>query len=430
MKKKRLFMFVATLALLSAQLVFPSNGRAMSVASGGPFLSQEITVSAVDNTKSWPSVAYNSKHNEYLVVWDISWPSGTFDIRAQRVSAQGKLLGGEFIVYSDPTHLSSDASVAYDPVNDRYLVVFAYKDITDTDLYGRLIPWNGPSAGLTIFPIITWGSFQRNPKVIFAGGLQNQFVMVWENTVTSGSPKTYVSVKHINLDGTSLSGTADLSYSDASYHYIRPGITYNLARNEFLVVWEKFDVVNSDIWAARINGSNYHTTGSPFTVAGWPDNESHPGVDACNIANKYLVTWQSDVGTGGTDYAIYGYTINGITDANNGLDTVFQIDNTTLPETQPSVACSRSGEQFLVVYQQMKTNLKYGIRARMVYPDSSMDAAFNLVLPGLDRTQAAVASGSINFLVAWSHQRDVNNVDIHAKLVTRFKVFLPSILRP
>jgi hypothetical protein len=428
MKQNRLITFLGVLALLGLLPTTMASGQAAASVSGGPYMSHEITVNAVDNSKYGPSVAYNSNHNEYLVVWDAAWLSGANDIRAQRVSARGQLLGSEFVVYSNSSHLSSEPSVAYDPVNDRYLVVFSYKNITDTDLYGRLIPWNGPSAGLTIFPIITWTSYQRNPKVIYAGGLQKQYVMVWENTVTSGTPKTYVSVKHINPDGTFTGGSADLTYSDASYNYIRPDITYNLARNEFLVVWEKFDVVNSDIWAARIHGSYGTMTGSPLAVAAWPDDETHPAVAACNIADKYLVAWDSDVGTGGTNYDLYGRIVNG----DGSFGAVSWIDATTSPEIESDVACSLSGNQFLVVYQQRYTNLKYGITARRVFPNLAMEPAFQIVQPGSasDRTNPVVVSGTTSFLVAWEHERDgVAYQDIHARLVSLQALFLPLIRR-
>jgi len=47
--------------------------------------------------------------------------------------------------------------VAYDPTNDRYLVVYIYDvngDGSDYDLRGRLIPWNGPDRGAT-YPIVS-----------------------------------------------------------------------------------------------------------------------------------------------------------------------------------------------------------------------------------------------------------------------------------
>jgi len=280
---------------------------------------------------------------------------------------------------------------------------------------------------LAAFPIITWGTSQWNPKLVYAGGIQKEFLVVWSNTSTAGSLPAYVSVKRIRADGSFPSSGADLTLSDSSKNYINPDVSYNLARNEYLVVWDKVSS-SHDIWGVRITGNAVPLGGGPFAIAGWPDNEESPSVAACNVADQYLVTWQSDVGTGGTNYDIYGYLVNG----DGTLDTVFWIDNTTLPEIESSVACNRSGNQYLVVYQQRWTNLKYGITGRLVFPDHSMEAAFVVIPPGgaADRTMPAVAGGNSSYLVAWEHQRDGTSYqDIHGRIVTPHVVFLPLVLR-
>jgi hypothetical protein len=436
MKKNRLWMLTGALLLVSALLVSPLNGLASSIVDGvsisadDPYLSSNIVISAVDNIKHLPSIAYNSKHNEYLVVWHTEWPIQTRDIRAQRVSAQGTLLGSEFVVYSSDTKDSAQPSVAYDPINDRYLVTFIYDasgNGSDWDLYGRLIPWDGPSDGLTAFPIITWPSSQWNPKVVYAG-TQQEFLVVWNNTYTGGTPPAYISGKRIRPDGSSFGPGSDMTLSESGVNYINPNLSYNLARNEYLVVWDRVGGSGSsdDIWGVRLRGDAVPLGGGPFMIAGWPDNEMSPAVAACNNADKYLVVWQSDVGTGGTNYDIYGYFVTG-----DGVpEHVFWIDNTTLPEIQPSVACNNGGNQFLVAYQQRWTNLKYGITARQVFPDWSMKSAFVVVPPGAstDRTYPAVAGGKGNYLVAWEHQRDGTSYqDIYGRLVTPNMFFLPFI---
>jgi hypothetical protein len=400
-------------------------------AADEPYLGNEIVVSAIDNVKHLPSVAFNSKHNEYLIVWNAEWTIGTRDIRAQRVSAAGKKIGSEFTVYENPTRDSAQPSVAYEPVNDRYLVTFIYDtfgDGSDWDLYGRLIPWNGPSAGLNAFPIITWTTSQWNPRVVYAG-TQKEFLVVWNNTYTTGPLPAYVSGKRIRPDGSFPSAGSDLTLSDPSLNFVNPDVSYNLARNEYLVVWDRWTSFNNhDIWGVRLRGDAVPLGAGPFAIAGWPDSEELPAVAACNVADKYLVTWQSDVGTGGTDHAIYGYFITGA----GALEHVFQVDNTTSPEEEVSIACNQPGNQYLVVYQQRWTNVKYGITARLVFPDHSMKPAFVVIPPGgtADRTNPAVVGGAGGYLVAWEHERDGTSYqDIHARLVIPNKAFLPLIFR-
>jgi hypothetical protein len=430
MKKSRLISFLAVLALLGLLPVTAVCGQAAMAAPGDPILSHEITVNSVDNGKYVPSVAYNPVRQEFLAVWHTTWGGlGTRDIRGQRLSLTGKLLGTEFTVYSNFTHDAFQPSLAYDPENDRYLVTFVYNTSTNptnmatdnTDLYGQLVNGNGSLSG-TAFSIITWPNQQLVPKVVYAGGMQKQFVIVWNNTYTGGSPLAYVSVKHINPDGSFTGAAASWTYSEGANNLVNPDITYNIHNNEFMVVWDRV-AGSDDIWAARLQGA-YGTLGSPFAVAGWTADESLPSVDACNVANKYLVAWQSDQDTGGSDYAIYGYTING----DGSLDTVFMIDDTTSPETQPDVACDASGRNFLVAYAQRWTSTYYGISARKVYPNASMETAFVITPPGnhADRTKPAVVHGPSNFLVAWENIRDSTTIqDIHARLVAFYAQYLP-----
>jgi hypothetical protein len=148
----------------------PPESRTIQAASDAPRLSREIIISALDNEQLPPAVAYNWKHREYLVVWHDKWAVGTRDIRGRRIAADGAVLA-EFEIYSNPTRDSAQPAVDYDPVNDRYLVVWIYDtfgDGSDWDVYGRFIPWAGPNPSVTEFPIITWPSKQWNPKVAYA----------------------------------------------------------------------------------------------------------------------------------------------------------------------------------------------------------------------------------------------------------------------
>jgi hypothetical protein len=439
MKMISLLKLTMASALLAVQFILPTGGQASpvlssrAVSNSAPYLSGEILISGLDNVKHLPSVAYNSKRNEYLVVWHTEWTIGTRDIRAQRVSPAGKLLGSEFTVYENPTRDAAQPSVAYDPVNDRYLVTFVYDsfgDGSDWDLYGRLIPWNGPSASMAAFPIITWSTSQWNPKVVYAGGIQQEFFVVWNNTYTAGTPPAYVSGKRMRPDGTFPSSGSDLTLSDMSINYVNPDVSYNLARNEYLVVWEKVtSLSNHDIWGVRITGNAVQLGGGPFGIAGWPDSEEIPAVAACNMANQYLVTWQSDQQSAGSiNYAIYARYING----DGSVAGVHLVDDTTSPEIHADVACINGGRQYFIAWQTRYVTGYYGVWARLAFPDESFQDSFGLVQPGAsaDRTYPSIAGGNSNYLVAWEHERaGTSYQDIRGRVVTPSMIFLPLVIR-
>ncbi len=288
-----------------------------------------------------------------------------FEARAtgnsRRISSTGELLSW-FAVASIPNK-QMNPSVAYDPVHDRYLVVFAYGtwgDGSDWDVYGRFIPWNGPDAGLAVFSICDWTSNQRRPVVAY-GSTQEEFLVTWTNA-PSGQP-TYISARRVFADGSGFpanpflvsSGPEDRDFQDVSY---------NQARNEYLVTW---DVVKSgtgvDIYGVRLSATGSALTGGDpavtgeFPIAGWPAVEEFPKVAACARADQYLVAWQSDQDTGGTDFAIYARYLSG-----DGVPgNVYEIVDTVAPQLFVDVACDARGEKYLLAWQDKYVGGEYGI---------------------------------------------------------------------
>ncbi len=354
--------------------------------------------------------------------------AGNRDIYGQRISSRGELLSW-FTVATGAGGDNRDRaypSVAYDPVNDRYLVVFihdVFGDGSDYDLGGRFIPWNGPDPGLTEFPICNWGTHQWNPKVVY-GRTMEEFLVVWNNVYQAGTPPMYISGRRIKAaDGTFPGGSSDLTISHTTENRVNPDVTYNLARNEYLVVYDNA----TDIFGTRFTGNLGGNFGGEFGIADWsPDTEIHPAVAACKEANQYLVAWQSDQGA--SNNAIYARFISG----DGTLAGVHLVDDTTGPEREPDVACNQAGNQYLLTWQIEYVGGHYGIRARQVYPNETMDTSFVIVDATwvADRTRPAIAGGYTNYLVAWEHQRDGTFYqDIHGRLVTPHKLFLPLVIK-
>lgn len=419
---------ITTSSLFLAVVVFSANASFSRLAAplslSKPYLSGEIGISNLDNEEYLPSVAYNWKHHEYLVVWHTSWTIGTRDIRGTRVSSSGKVLS-TFTIYENATKDSAQPAVAYDPVNDRYLVVWVFDSFgngSDWDLYGRFIPWNGPSSALNEFAISTWITNQWSPRVAYGRAVE-EFLVVWANEYQSAVLPMYISARRITAsNGNFPGGSSDLTVSHATENRINPDVTYNLARNEYLLVYDNA----VDIFGIRLTGDLSHNFGGEFGIAGWPDTEIHPAVAACRGADQYLVAWQSDQGS--NNDAIYARFLNGEGTPGN----VYKIDDTSSPEREADLACNEAGTQYLIAWQTRYTNVKYGVWARLVQPDETMGSQFAIVQPGVDsdRTNPIVAGGHSNYLVAWEHQRGGTSYqDIHGRLVSPFAVFIPLVHR-
>jgi hypothetical protein len=417
---KNIFRFVLVILalMLMAGTLFNSSTASTSIQADYP--TSPFMISELSANQYRPDIAYNSKHHEFLVVWENVWPGGAHDIYAQRVSTTGKLLS--WFSVSTSNNNKMNPSVAYDLIHDRYLVVFAYDAIgngTDWDVYGRFIPWNGPSTGLADFIICNWTSNQRRPVVAF-GYAQGEYLVTWTNGPI-GQP-TYISARRIYADGSGFpsngflvsSGPENRDYQD---------VTYNLHRNEYLITWDVAkSASNYDIYGKRLDGfGNTLTGGNPsilgeFPIAAWPDIEERPAVAACDQADQYLVAWQSDQGTGEVDFAIYGYYLNG-----DAVPVhVLLISDTTLPQLYVDISCNAKGNKYLLAWQDRYVGGENGIWARLAFPNWTLGEEFPVVGPlqNADREWPSVSGGHSVFLTAWEHDRDVSDIkDIYGRMI-------------
>lgn len=418
------------LAIVAGAAMARPSGLAAAPAASTPNLGSEITISALDNMQYGPAIAYNWKHREYLVVWENEWGGGGHDIYAQRISNQGELLSWFYVPVSPGANNRMHPDVAYDPVNDQYLVVWIH-DISGNgsnwDVRGRLIPWNGDDPNPAEIAICDWTSSQWKPRVAY-GRAQEEFLVVWMNA--PAAVPTYISARRVTAaDGTFPGGGFTISSGSENRDY--PDVAYNLARNEYLVVWDvDYGGASTglDIYAVRLQGNGNELGGGEFGIAGWPDNEERPAVAACDAADQYLVGWQSlQSGV----YNLYVRFLQGDGAMDGGP---YAIAGSPFNETEHDIACSMSGQEYLVAWQQQYTSVTgpAAVWGRQVHSDKSMGPEFGIIAgaTGDERTHPAVAGGYVNYLTAWEHDRlGTSYQDIHGRLLIPHLVFLPLVIR-
>ena len=399
---------ILTLLVLSvgSRPALPSADEGALAAQLGP----EIAISELPGNEYGPAIAYNTNHDEYLVVWH----DADDVIHARRVSPSGQVWGS-FAVASN-AYGKRQPSVAYDPARDRYLVTWIYDywgNGTDFDIYGRFVPWDGPSASFTDFSICGWTNHQWRPAVAFAR-TQDEYLVVWMNDGASPGVASYISGRRVWADGSGFPVSPFLISSGPEDRDF-PDVAHNLARNEYLVAWDA-NIGGGNIYGMRLSGTGTPLGGGEFAIAGWPSNEGRPSVAACHGADQYLVAWESDQETGGSDWAIYGRYVSG-----GGVPGyVSMVDDTTAPELAVDVSCDAGGWQYLLAWQTMYASAWYGVWGRIAYPDETMEPQFGIVQPGPShhRTEPAVGGGGGHFLTAWEHEAGfVVDRDIHGRLV-------------
>lgn len=380
----------------------------------GQTMRPEVAISELDNVQYLPQSAHNSQRDEYLVVWHNSG-SGSRDIYGKQLDGSGNTLAS-FTITTGGVYLAQP-TVAYDDINDQYLVVWirdTFGDGSDWDLWGRLIPWDGPDGTLQEFSIDVKSSDQYSPTVAFAL-TQQEFFVVWNND--DGSSPIDVEGRRILLDGT-FPPNSSVSIASGASHLANPDVAYNLARNEYLVT---YDLNGADIMATRLTGEGVILGGGEFGIADWPDPESRPAVATCRGGiDQYFVVWQSLVGANDND--VYGrfVTGGGVVDG-----APIHFDFTVIDEQRPDVICHTGLSEYLVVWEQQynSTSGPFGIWGQRLTTSGELSESFAVRAPYGGETGVciapAVAAGEQGFLVGWEHERQGTSYqDIYGRLVT------------
>jgi hypothetical protein len=342
--------------------------RAERIAADSRSLGGKWVAAGCPAERRYPDVAYNSKSNEYLVVW-VEESGGINYIKLQRLSAEAQLLGGAVTIVQDSNPLLHPA-VAYAFTSDKYLVVWEDTFPGGSDIIGRVISAGGQ-------PEPSWVVISQDP---------------------GGQPRQ------------------------------QPDLAYNRHANGFLVVWQQWDPTYNlwDIHGRLVNGDG-GTPFASFVVDNWMVDTTAPAVAAIpstSTSYKYLVVWEK-AGVGDRD--IYARLIeeNG-TPAPGGF---YVSVDTTIDESAPAVAGDEAGQRYLVTWRHPLGTVDVPIHGRAVSAEGSLmydEAAFG----GPTADSPAVAAGSVGtFLVAWQDKVPwATETDIWGQLWGN-RVYLPIIVR-
>ena len=170
-------------------------GAEFAVSDMGPPL-------AVGFEAETPAVAYNTRRNEYLVVWrgdDSAGPlfPGEFEIFAQRLTAGGDEVGAndrrisEMGPSGDDAYSAEDPAVAYNPTSDQYLVAWEGDDddvplVDDEDeIFVQRLNANGAQVGADDRRVSDMGpngdvDFSADNPAVAHNPTSNQYLVAWE----------------------------------------------------------------------------------------------------------------------------------------------------------------------------------------------------------------------------------------------------------
>jgi YD repeat-containing protein len=261
---------------------------------------QTITLTGTPGHQRVLDLVYNANAHEYLMVW-----SDPNDILAQRLDVSGVPISITVTVHVTTTGTQTNPAVAYDPVNDRYLVVWQDgRSGVRHEVYGRILDGEGQPLGAAEFLIEESGDDPR-PDVIYdpdsgdwrpAAGR----VAVWQRVVTSPNNRN-IRAQFIDSDG-QLGTIVDVDTTSAQDYLPalatdRQGGFPSISLRAGLAVWRRNSTAaNRDIHGQRFTITG--TVGSALEMATFSGEQNEPRISYHAGSGRYLIIWE-DAQNGG-----------------------------------------------------------------------------------------------------------------------------------
>jgi hypothetical protein len=393
-----------------------------------------------------PDIAFDSENDRYLSVYSWCADGGLCDLDinlyGKLIDNDGSPLGLQFII-SNASRVQTNASVAYDSLTQRYLVVWQDdRGALDTDIYGQLVNADGFLFSDEILISQATDGNQDNPSVSY-DDVNDRFLVVWQDGRNFSASNSDIWGQIVLADG-SLDGP-NIAISEATGAETSPVVAFDSYNQIFLTVWE--DIGTDGPTSKGIYGQVVHTNGTlegvSFVIAATTVDSSlkNPSIAYDTVNRNFLVVWDSRIQYSfGRLETIYGRLVKvsseapplgfvpigvGTTFSIYGADTVTNIRSAPIDiDAQNPAVASSSGGNFLVAWEDGRNvstaDFETDIYARWINGDGSTDGDDFDVFTGLleqDNSAIAYNSQQNNFAIAFE-TGPVESQDIQIVLVS------------
>ena len=202
-----------------------------------------------------PAIAYNSRDNQYLVVWNATFKNESqAEIFGIRLSATGKVVAGtnevriSQVTQVGPNRIASSPRVVHNSANNEYFVVFQANalagegNVDAYEIFGqRLDAATLAEIGandLRVSKSAEIGSMASEPAVSF-NSVAKEYLVIWRSSRNNANSEIYG--QRITASGTEIEADFQISTiatvgKDRSVN--NSSLTHNTANGGYLVVWE------------------------------------------------------------------------------------------------------------------------------------------------------------------------------------------------
>ena len=383
------------------------------------YVGGNIIIAANSEEEINPAVAYNSEQREYLIVWQNDRPNFD-DIYAQRLSGDGRLLGGWFSISAGTDKNRRFPKVAYNSKHNQYLVVYVcVEESGHQSLCARRVSGAGQLVDQT--DLVISATFTSFPVVAYSYTSDN-YLIAWIEIIPS--PLTYV-VNAAALDHSSnFIFNSTVVVSD-NYPKSSLEIAYNRHANRHLLVWEQ-DNVNYDIVGRQVLGDGSATWGSIVTYADESDNCRMPDVAALPTGDsniKFFVAFHQPLSG---DYGIFGRLVNEDGSINSQTIAAYSPGKDHM---MPAVTASESLQEYFVVWQTEGTTAFKKIEGLRFNAVGTQQSGYIPISEKDGEYPDAAAGLTGDFLAVWQSMPVLlSDYDIYGQILGN-RVFLPLVLK-
>lgn len=387
-----------------------------------------IADSALQETQ--PSIAYNTQRNFYLVVWSND-RLGNDDIQAQKVGADGNLMGGPFYISAGPGNDRWNPDVTYDSVNDRFLVVWEDYDnaslIKGKSIRAKRVDGTGSvmdSNDLIIRAENTTFYTPSSPAVAFST-TSNRYLVVWHEVTHVGTITQSIYRLVLKPDG-NLEGIPE-EISGSTKTHSAPDIAYNSSVNRYMVVWQEY---NSTTFFYDIKGKQVEGNGTLWgEIKTYGDSgKAHQGLVVAVLPNErsgrtFAIAWTYQQGI----FVGYGSVFPNNDGIKKGESYAYWAGSSYTLNHIAIAANQRTGT-YLMAFQFDKGVMDKSIDVRETDHTFHWEEVFSISGPANDFPE--IASGStIESLVVWQAQPlSITHTNIYGQIFeTHFSSYLPLI---
>ncbi|MBI3601502.1 MAG: choice-of-anchor D domain-containing protein [Candidatus Omnitrophica bacterium] len=324
-----------------------SNGTnidiyAQRISSTGQKIGNAFQIFNSSYSETKPQVAWNSSTNEYMIVCEYnSNGAGLTQVRAQRVSATGSLVGSPITIY--PTTKPQKApSIVYNLIQNRYLVAFAVDlnndgidDLLDLvlDSSGNWLSGQGNTYNYNI----------ENPKIAFNSQVNSYFIVT---DFTDNANYVKIAIFQVNNTGAVTgAGVPPFTQKVSS-----PQILYNPPRNEYIITAQYDYLGNGNQYAAllvQLDAAGDILAAPYSAISGysclWPNSVYF------STKGEYFVTYTfSDPNTGESDIRTFRFSENPVASLSSVTTAISSLDS---QNKRKSAAAFNGNNEFLVSYE-------------------------------------------------------------------------------